>query len=78
MVEEKKRKTHTSTAVKRRYNQKAYDIIQFSVPKGEREKIKVIAASREMSLAKYLKHCIEVECAAHVSGIQLSNGCIIM
>lgn len=33
----KKRKTHTSTEVKRRWNQKAYDAIHLTVPKGQRE-----------------------------------------
>ena len=32
-VEESKRKTKTSTAVKSRYNQKAYDVISVRVPK---------------------------------------------
>ena len=32
-MEESKRKTKTSTAVKSRYNQKAYDVISVRVPK---------------------------------------------
>lgn len=32
-MEESKRKTKTSTAVKSRYNQKAYDVISARVPK---------------------------------------------
>ena len=31
--EKQKRKTHTSTDVKRRYNEKVYDRISLSVPK---------------------------------------------
>lgn len=30
---EVKRKTHTSTAVKRRYNEKVYDVVSVRVPK---------------------------------------------
>ena len=33
MEETPKRKTHTSTAVKRRYNEKTYDMVRASLPK---------------------------------------------
>lgn len=33
MMSEKKRKTHTSTAVKRRYNDKTYTMVRASLPK---------------------------------------------
>ena len=33
MEEAPKRKTHTSTAVKRRYNEKTYDMVRASLPK---------------------------------------------
>lgn len=34
---EKRRKTNTSTDVKRRYNEKAYDQLNISLPKGMRD-----------------------------------------
>lgn len=36
----------TSTASKRKYNEKAYDRISVTVPKGEKEKIQEFAMSR--------------------------------
>ena len=42
-MEINKRKTKTSAAVKNRYNDKKYDRINLTVPKGEKEKIKAHA-----------------------------------
>lgn len=39
-VPKKKRKTHTSTEVKKRWNKKAYDAIHLTIPKGQREVLK--------------------------------------
>lgn len=40
----------TSSQVKQRYNEKAYDQIKLTVPKGEREKIKEYAESIGISV----------------------------
>lgn len=39
----KKRKTHTSSEVKRRWNKKNYDAIHLTVPKGQKEVMKAHA-----------------------------------
>ena len=39
-MEEKKRKTKTSTKVKQRYNEKTYDVISVRVPKKTAEEFK--------------------------------------
>lgn len=44
-----------------RWNAKNYDRICVLVKKGEREKLKAYAASREMSLNGFIKYCIEKE-----------------
>lgn len=60
MEEQKtKRKPHTSTAVKNRYNNKTYDTLNIRVKKGEREKIRAAADAVGMSLNGYVIHCIE-------------------
>lgn len=41
-----KRKTTTSSSVKRKYNEKTYDRIEFNVPKGDKEKWKQIATDK--------------------------------
>lgn len=53
-----KRKTHTSTAVKRRWNEAHYDRIHISVPIGAKDEIHAIAAAHGMSTAAYIKHLI--------------------
>ena len=40
-------KTKTSSAVKQRYNEKAYDRINLTVPKGEKDKIKAHAEKHD-------------------------------
>ena len=52
------RKTHTSTAVKNRWNKKHYDVVSFSVTKGAREEIKQLAEILGMSMAEYIRHLI--------------------
>lgn len=56
----------TSTAVKNRYNIKAYDRIIISVPKGKREVYKTHAASKGMSLAGLIKELLDKD-MAHIS-----------
>lgn len=51
----------TSWQVKAKYNKKAYDTIAFTVKKGEKDELKKIAESKGMSLAAYVKYCIEFE-----------------
>lgn len=48
----------TSAAVKNRYNMKAYDRINFTVPKGEKEKIKARADSLGESVNGYILRLI--------------------
>lgn len=55
----KKRKTTTSTAVKRRYNQKAYTQIVASVPKETAEAFKAKCAETGIPQAQIIKRAIE-------------------
>ena len=55
--EKQKRKTHTSTDVKRRYNEKVYDRISLSVPKEMAFKAK--CAAEGIPQAQILKRAIE-------------------
>ena len=48
------RKTHTSAAVKNRYNSKTYDRIEIVVKKGDKDIIKQKAASKGMSVSEYI------------------------
>lgn len=57
--EQKKRKTHTSTDVKRRYNEKMYDRIGLSVPKELAAAFKAKCAAEGVSQAQVLKRAIE-------------------
>ena len=54
-----KRKTHTSTAVKSRYNKKAYDRITVSVPKDQAEAFKAKCAAEGIPQAQVIKKAIE-------------------
>lgn len=49
----------TSSEVKRRYNNKAYDFINLTVKKGEKEKIKAVAENQGKSLNKYINDLIK-------------------
>lgn len=51
----------TSNEVKMRWNNAHYDRIEFTVPKGDKDKIKAEAEKRKMSLAEFIKHCINKE-----------------
>lgn len=50
---------YTSTAVKRRYNEKAYDRIYMVVPKGKKEEWTKAAEEAGMSLASYIRETVE-------------------
>ena len=47
-------KTHTSSAVKKRYNLKAYDRIEIVVPKGDRETVQQAAEGAGESVNQYI------------------------
>lgn len=57
-MDEKKRKTYTSTDVKRRYNEKVYTQISFSVPKEMAAAFKEKCKSDGISQAQILKKAI--------------------
>ena len=52
-------KTHTSTAVKRRYNNKVYSQIKFELPKELVANFKAKCAEREISQASVVRAAIE-------------------
>lgn len=54
-----KRKTHTSTAVKSRYNKKAYDVISARVPKELAAAFKEKCAAENIPQAQIIKKAIE-------------------
>lgn len=54
-----KRKTHTSTEVKRRYNDKTYDIISARVPKETAAAFKEKCAAEGIPQAQIIKKAIE-------------------
>jgi predicted DNA binding CopG/RHH family protein len=54
-----KRKTHTSTAVKARYNKKAYDSIAVRVPKEMAEAFKAKCTAEGIPQAQIIKKAIE-------------------
>jgi len=56
---ETKRKTKTSTEVKRRYNEKVYDIISARVPKELAAAFKVKCAAEGIPQAQIIKKAIE-------------------
>lgn len=49
----------TSWQVKQKYNDKAYDRVYISVPKGDKEKIKAYAESIGKSVNGYINDLIE-------------------
>lgn len=57
-MENEKRKTHTSTEVKRRYNEKVYDRISFSAPKELVGKFKEKCQKEGISQAQVLKQAM--------------------
>lgn len=54
-----KRKTHTSTDVKRRYNEKTYTLISASVPKETAAAFKEKCAAEGIPQAQIIKRAIE-------------------
>ena len=56
---ETKRKTHTSTAVKQRYNEKAYDNIAVRVPKEMATAFREKCAADGIAQAQIIKQAIE-------------------
>lgn len=60
-MENEKRKTRTSAAVKNRYNEKAYDRINFVVPKGEKDRIKAAAEKRGESVNSLINRVVKAE-----------------
>lgn len=58
-MEERKRKTHTSTAVKNRYNKKTYDRINISLPKAMSAAFKSKCAELGVSQTQIIKKAIE-------------------
>jgi len=57
--EKTKRKTHTSSQVKARYNLKAYDRLEITVAKGRKEALKTHATARGESLNGFVNRAIE-------------------
>jgi hypothetical protein len=51
----------TSSAVKNRYNDKAYDRVTLAVPKGSREKWKAYAETKGKSLTQFIRELVENE-----------------
>lgn len=51
----------TSTAVKRRYNEKAYDRISVTVPKGDKAKIQAFAEQQGQSVNALICGLLEQE-----------------
>lgn len=60
MTSEKK-KPRTSSAVKNRYNEKAYDRINFVVPKGEKDRIKEAAKKTGESVNSLISRVVMAE-----------------
>ncbi len=58
-METKKRKTKTSTAVKERYNKKAYDTVMAHIPKATAQAFKEKCKSEGVSQAQIIKKAIE-------------------
>lgn len=58
-MEEQKRKTKTSTAVKARYNNKVYEQISCKLPKDLVKRFKEKCIAEEVSQAKIIKKAIE-------------------
>ena len=58
-MENQKRKTKTSTAVKARYNQKTYEVVRASIPKEMAEAFKRKCADTGTPQAQVIKREIE-------------------
>ncbi len=58
-MEQEKRKTRTSAAVKNRYNAKVYDRINLTVPKGKKDEIKAYADDHHESVNGFINRAID-------------------
>ena len=58
----------TSSEVKRRYNNKAYDAIQFFAPKGFKGRVKKASEDANESMAGYMKKAIETRMTSEGHG----------
>lgn len=54
-----KRKTHTSTDVKRRYNEKVYSQVSFSAPKDFVAEFRALCKANNVSQAQVLKQAMQ-------------------
>lgn len=59
-MEETKRKTKTSTAVKQRYNEKVYDVISVRVPKELAAAFREKCVAEDIPQAQIIKAAIEI------------------
>ena len=59
IMDEKKRKTKTSTAVKARYNQKTYDTVSIRIPKETAGAFKAKCAAEGVPQAQIIKRAVE-------------------
>lgn len=59
MDEQPKRKTHTSTAVKNRYNKKTYTVVKASLPKDLAARFKEKCTADGISQAQVIKKAVE-------------------
>jgi predicted HicB family RNase H-like nuclease len=53
------------TSANRRYNEKAYDRIEFTVPKGEKTGITAAAHAANMSLNAFIKEAVKEKINRH-------------
>lgn len=60
-MDEQKRKTHTSTEVKRRYNEKTYEQLTLSLPIGLKKQWKDLAEAKGLSVTKFIIQLVEKE-----------------
>lgn len=56
-----KRKTTTSTDVKRRYNEKAYDRVSLTIYKGQRDILQAYTKERGISVNTYIQGLIRAD-----------------
>lgn len=56
---DKRRKTHTSSAVKNRWNERHYDKLSFICRKGCGDTIKQLAKKKGMSMSRYIVWLIQ-------------------
>ena len=54
-------KTTTSSAVKQRYNEKAYDRLAITVPKGQKKAIQAHAENKGLSINGLINNLLQVD-----------------